>query len=297
MRILLIQRTPIATVLALVAILSACSGGGSDDDPIQFDAGDLAGTWLMSADYSWRVDDPALAGDGSETMRAVVTIRSDDPQHATVHNCYPGVGVQQITVENNQFEYLLFDAPVVFKLVAEGVEAPRIDLRTGNILLPGPASMAVPRADADIDADSGEVALKGIARLVRISDEIVSVTDATVTFEGEAPVDLALQCFTEIDRRSRLLGALSEDHIHSVLADGVQQDTLIEIDVSLSSESDDSAAEMGFSGLQRTLVMQNADPLAGDLFVTDEADLSFELPMEGQGEFATVKVQFQPVDE
>lgn len=283
------------SLLLLAALVVACEGSDSDDDPQQYTAGDLVGTWLMSAQFTWRLEDPALAAEGAETMRTVVTIRStDDGAVATVRNCYPGIAPQQITVENNAFEYQLFDTTVVFELVGEGVESPRIDLLTGNILLPGPANLQKIRGDAVIDGNSGDLALEGLAHLVQISKDIVRVTDATVAFEREAAIDLSLQCFTEIKQRSRLLVDVVEDRQHRVIAEGFEDDTVMAIDVVLDDNPDRSGALMEFSDLQRSVIMRNAEALPADLFVADGANLAFTLPMANDEETAVVTVRFSP---
>lgn len=283
-------------ILSFVAsILAGCESSSDDDGPQQYTAGDMVGTWLMSAEFTWRLDDPAFASEGAEAMRTLVTIRSgDDGTVATLRNCYPGIAPQQITVENNQFEYQLFDTPVVFTLVSEGVDAPRIDLVSGNILLPGPANLQKIRGDAVIDGSSGDLALDGKAHLVQLSDDIIRVTDATVSFERESPIGLSLQCFTEIKQRSRLLVDVAQTNVHQVVAEGFENDTVMAIDVQLGDSEAQSGAIMEFDDPDHAVIMRNSEALPANLFVVDGSDLSFTLPMANSSQSAIVAVKFSP---
>lgn len=285
-------------LLGVVTLLLACGGGGDgDDSPQQYDTQALAGTWLLSAEFSYAVDDSGVSGRGVETMRTVVTIESDNSERATVHNCYPGIADQQISVSNNRFDYHLFDAPVEFIIESEGADSPKIDFQSGAIVLPGPASLRVLGAEASIDANSGDVALSGTARLIKISDADITLATATITFEGETPVELPLSCFTELSQRNRAQAELKDQLLHRVTATGSHLDTVVEIELQVSNRDDETVALMAFSNLRRTVVMANTETIADSVFVVDGTKLDFSLPMSAAGDSATLDLHFAPTTE
>ena len=281
--------------VGIVSSLVSCGGGGdSDDSPQQYDAQAMAGTWLLSAEFSYSVDDAGVSGRGVETMRTVVSIESDDSERATLHNCYPGIADQQISVSNNRFDSRLVDAPLEFIVESEGVDSPKIDFQSGAIVLPGPASLRVLGAEASIDTQSGDVALSGTARLIKISDTDITLATATITFEGESSVALPLSCFTELSQRNRAQGDVADQLLNRVIAAGSQQDTVVEIELQVSNRDDETAAVMEFSNLQRTVVLENTEAITESVFVVDGVKLEFSLPMAAAGDTATLDLVFDP---
>jgi hypothetical protein len=284
--------------VSIVVSLVSCGGGGdSDDSPQQYDTQAMAGTWLLSAEFSYSVDDAGVSGRGVETMRTVVSIESEDSGRATVHNCYPGIADQQISVSNNRFDYRLFDAPLEFILESEGTDSPKIDFQSGAIVLPGPANLRVLGAEASIAALSGDVALSGTARLIKISDADITLAAATVTFDGESPIELPLSCFTELSQRNRPAGDVADQLLHRVMASGSEQDTVLEIELQVSSREEESGAVMAFSDLRRTVVMENTEAITESVFVVDATKLNLSLPMSAVGDTATLELQFDPATE
>ncbi len=292
----LAMRTFIAGLL--LALLASCSGSGGDDDDggQQYNADSLGGTWLLSAEYSWQLDDPALASRGDETMRSIVIIEVDDPDRATLRSCYPGVGEQQLVVDNNQFQFRLFDALLTFAIIGEGPNAPSIDFVTGAPIIPGPSSTRKVRAEADIDSQSGAVQLLGTARLIRISDVETSVTDANIRFAGADTMTLALACFTEIVQRSEA-GTADATRLHRVIASGEQQDTVVDIDIRAAGSQSSSAASMAYVDLQDSRRLRNAEPVSEQLFVVDGAQLSISVPLQDDDGSAELELLFNPVVE
>jgi hypothetical protein len=294
---MVINRSVWRPLLAGVAtsLLIACgSSGDSDDSPQQFDAEALGGTWLMSADYTWQLDDTAFATRGEETMRTVVHITVDDPNRATVRSCYPGMGEQQVTVADNEFAYRLFDAPVTFTLESEGSDAPRIDFVTGAPILPGPASTRKVSAQTTIDASSGAVALLGNARLIKISNDPVDLTAATITFANEAALDVSLECFTQITRSTTLAGEASTGDLQHIIARGSQLDTLLDVDLQIFSVRGESSATVLYADPRRTRRLENTGEVTQSLLATDGAKLSFSLPLDNDEGSAQLTVEFDP---
>ncbi len=291
---LLVLRTFFAGLL--LALLASCGSSGDDDGGQQYNAESLGGTWLLSAEYSWQLDDPALASRGDETMRSIVIIDVDGPDRATLRSCYPGVGEQQVEVDNNQFEFRLFDALLTFAIIGEGPSAPSIDFVTGAPIIPGPSSTRKVRAEADIDSQSGSVQLLGTARLLNISDVETSLTNASIRFAGADAMTLALGCFTEIVQLGEA-GTADATRLHRVIASGEQQDTVVDIDIRATNRQITSGASMAYVDLQDSRQLRNAEPVSEQLFVVDGAQLSISMPLDDDDGSAEMELFFNPVVE
>jgi hypothetical protein len=279
---------------SLVILLTACGGGGDDDGGQQYDAESLAGTWLLSAQFSWQLDDPVLTSQGEETMRSIVEITVVDRNRAILRSCYPGVGEQQVEVADNQFNYRLFDAQLTFQLVGEGPDSPSIDYVTGEPIIPGPSTTRKVRAEAEIASRSGAVVLQGSARLLRISADKIRVTDAAIRFGDADANTLALECFSEIVQRGVMNGDDAETTLHRVIARGGQDDTLVEIDVQATDRQSTSGASMAYVDLEDSRQLRNAAAVSERVFVTEGARLSFSLPLEDKLGGAGLDLVFDP---
>ncbi len=285
-----------AILAALVlTLLAACGGGGDDDDGgQQYNAESLAGTWLLSAEYAWQLDDPGLASRGEETMRSIVDITVVDSDRAMLRSCYPGLGEQQVEVNDNQFEFRLFDAALTFRISGEGPDAPSLDFVTGAPIIPGPSSTRKVRAEAEIASQSGAVALSGSARLIRISEAETRVTDATIRFGNADANTLALECFTEIIQRGDADDSSLEQRLHRVIARGEQQDTLVDIDIRATGRQSTSGARMAYVDSRDSRLLRNSEPVSEGLFVADGARLSISLPLDDRVGTALLELVFDP---
>ena len=280
---------------SLIILLAACGGGSDDDDPSQqYDAQSLAGTWLLSAEFSWQLDDPVLTSQGEETMRSIVDITVVDGDRAILRSCYPGIGEQQVEVADNQFNFRLFDAPLTFLISGEGPASPSIDFVTGAPIIPGPSSTRKVRAEAGIAGQSGAVVLNGSVRLIRISEDKTRVTDATIRLGDADANSLALDCFTEIVQRGVVNDGAAETTLHRVIARGGQEDTLVEIDVQATDRQSTSGASMAYVDLGDSRQLRNAAAVSERLFVSEGARLSISLPFEDSAGSAGLELVFDP---